>query len=180
MRKSTIIHLEDDGKTLTFKVTQMSARQHERWQNRLLMLLAAQSISRVGEEVNKGIIFQTIRKKMNDWKDAMVNGEDAPKKVQGSESDKYLKFFQMIGSIGYDNLEPLYDELLSCVAHVPDQNRPDFTVQLTPENVDSIIGDWRNLYKLRIEVLKLEYSFLTNGEPSPNPKKADIRIGKNM
>lgn len=180
MRKSTIITLEDEGKKLTFKIIQMSASQHERWQNRLLMLLAAQSISPGREKDNKGINVQTLRKKMNEWKNTMVNGEDAPKEVQGSESDKYLTLFQSIGSIGYDNLEPLYDELLSCVAHVPDPNRPDFTVQLTPENVDSIIGDWRNLYKLRIEALKLEYSFFKGGEPSPNQKQADIKIMKAM
>lgn len=149
MRKSTIITLEDDGKTLTFKVTQMSARQQERWQNRLIMLLT-------GADMNLDELIKRLKK-----------GE-------------YKAVLKLIGSVGYDKIEPLYDELLSCVAHVPDPNNPGFAVQLTPENVDTIVGEWQNLYKLRIAALKNNYSFFKGGEPSPNQKQADIKIMKAM
>lgn len=149
MRKSTIITLEDDGKNLTFKITQMSARQQERWQNRLIMLLT-------GADLNLDGLLKQLKK-----------GE-------------YEAILKLIGSIGYDKIEPLYDELLSCVAHVPDPNNPGFAVQLTPENVDTIVGEWQNLYKLRIAALKNNYSFFKGGEPSPNQKQADIKITKAM
>lgn len=149
MRKSTTIHLEDDGKNLTFRITQMSATQQERWQNRLIMLLT-------GADLNLDELIKRLKK-----------GE-------------YEAILKLIGSVGYDKIEPLYDELLSCVAHVPDPNNPGFAVQLTPENVDTIVGEWQNLYKLRIAALKNNYSFFKGGEPSPNQKQADIKIMKPM
>lgn len=149
MRREKIITLEDDGKKLTLKITQMAASQHEKWQNRLLLLLAKANTD-----------WDTIAKQF--------------------KNDDYMSILTVLGTLGYEQVEPLYQELLSCVAHIPDPNNPNFAVPLTPENVDSIIGEWKNLYILRFTALQHEYAFFDGGGPSPLQKLVDIKIGKNM
>lgn len=152
MRKDTIIILQDDGKELHFKITQMSARQQERWINRVVMLLAG----------SNGL-------------------ESALDGLQGKiKEGKYEELLRVIGAIKYEDVEPLYDELLECCAHIPDPGNPKFAVQLTASNVDSIVGEVKTLYHLRMEALKLNFSFFSNGEKSPSLRKADITITKRM
>lgn len=157
MRKEKIIEILDDGNLLTFKIKQMSAIKQERWINKVLILAAgANVLSSVFSGFN-------INKISNSFKDMNLN-----------------KFMEMFGKLDYEKVEPLYEELLECCSHIPDKNNVNFATPLNSNNADSIISDFKTLYKLRFEALKLNFSFFKNGAKSPNQKTADITYTKRM
>lgn len=157
MRKEKIIEIMDDGNLLTFKIKQMSAIKQERWINKVLILAAgANVLSSVFSGFN-------INKISNSFKDMNLN-----------------KFMEMFGKLDYEKVEPLYEELLECCSHIPDKNNVNFATPLNSNNADSIISDFKTLYKLRFEALKLNFSFFKNGAKSPNQKTADITYTKRM
>lgn len=157
MRKEKIVEIMDDGNLLTFKIKQMSAIKQERWINKVLILAAgANVLSSVFSGFN-------INKISNSFKDMNLN-----------------KFMEMFGKLDYEKVEPLYEELLECCSHIPDKNNVNFATPLNSNNADSIISDFKTLYKLRFEALKLNFSFFKNGEKSPNQKTADITYTKRM
>ena len=157
MRKEKIVEIMDDGNLLTFKIKQMSAIKQERWINKVLILAAgANVLSSVFSGFN-------INKISNSFKDMNLN-----------------KFMEMFGKLDYEKVEPLYEELLECCSHIPDKNNVNFATPLNSNNADSIISDFKTLYKLRFEALKLNFSFFKNGVKSPNQKTADITYTKRM
>lgn len=157
MRKEKVIEILDDGNLLTFKIKQMSAIKQERWINKVLILAAgANVLSSVFSGFN-------INKISNSFKDMNLN-----------------KFMEMFGKLDYEKVEPLYEELLECCSHIPDKNNVNFATPLNSNNADSIISDFKTLYKLRFEALKLNFSFFKNGAKSPNQKTADITYTKRM
>lgn len=157
MRKEKIVEIMDDGNLLTFKIKQMSAIKQERWINKVLILAAgANVLSSVFSGFN-------INKISNSFKDMNLN-----------------KFMEMFGKLDYEKVEPLYEELLECCSHIPDKNNLNFATPLNSNNADSIISDFKTLYKLRFEALKLNFSFFNSGAKSPNQKTADITYTKRM
>lgn len=157
MRKEIIVNLTDDGNELTFKIKQMSAIKQERWINKVLILAA-------GSNVLSGM-FSSFK----------LSG--LSNQLKNMDIDKFLDMF---GKLDYEKIEPLYNELLECCSYVPDKNNLNFTTALNAHNADSIIGDVQTLYKLRLEALKINFNFFSNGAKSPNQKKADIVITKRM
>lgn len=157
MRKEIIVNLTDDGNELTFKIKQMSAIKQERWINKVLILAA-------GSNVLSGM-FSSFK----------LSG--LSNQLKNMDIDKFLDMF---GKLDYKKIEPLYNELLECCSYVPDKNNLNFTTALNADNADSIIGDVQTLYKLRLEALKINFNFFSNGAKSPNQKKADIVITKRM
>jgi hypothetical protein len=157
MRKEKIIEILDDGNLLTFKIKQMSAIKQERWINKVFILAAgSNALSSVFSVLN-------LNKVANDFKNMDLN-----------------KFMEMFGKLNYEKVEPLYNELLECCSHIPDKNNVNFATPLNANNADSIISSVGTLYKLRIEALKLNFSFFFIGAKSPNQKTADIKITKRM
>ena len=157
MRKEKIVYIVDDGNELVFKVKQMSAIKQERWINRVLILAS-------GANVLSGVLSGLkLNKLQNGLKNLTID-----------------KMVSILGGIDYDKVEPLYNELLECCYHVPDKGNLNFTTQLNADNADSIIGDVKTLYKLRMEALKINFGFFSNGVQSPSQKQADIVITKRM
>lgn len=157
MRKEKIITITDDEKELTFKIKQMSAIKQERWINRALILLT-------GTKVLNGIISDLKLKNIK-------------QKIKNFNIESLLGVFN---NIDYEKVEPLYNELLECCSHVPNPNNTNFCTQLTTENIDSIVGEVSTLYLLRLEALKINFSFFTQEKKSQSQKKADIVITKRM
>lgn len=157
MRKEIIVNLTDDGNELTFKIKQMSAIKQERWINKVLILAA-------GSNVLSGM-FSSFK----------LSG--LSNQLKNMNIDKFLDMF---GKLDYEKIEPLYNELLECCSYVPDKSNLNFTTALNANNADSIIGDVQTLYKLRLEALKINFGFFSNGVKSPNQKNADIVITKRM
>lgn len=154
MRKETFINLTDDGRELTFKIRQMPALKQERWVNRVLMLVLG------GGGLNN--------LKMEKLSAKLKKGD-------------YSEVLGVLSTLKYENVEPLYSELLECCEHVPDAGNRNFTIPMNNGNVDSVVSDFKNLYRLRVEALKINFDFFGKGENSPTQNKAaTIRITKNM
>jgi hypothetical protein len=128
MRKEVEITIEegrDKGKT--FKITEMSATQADRWTLKVLCLFGKGGI--VLEELAK-MDFNTIIKTM--------------------------------GDVGYDIAEPLLDELLECASFKKD----GVYVPMKGSMIESVVEDFRTLYRLRLEALQLVLGFLEQGGES--------------
>lgn len=64
-----------------------------------------------------------------------------------------------LGALDWGKIEPLYDELLSCISVVPDPARPNVTVPLNTSNMDAHISEIGTIIKLRGEVLAVNLDF---------------------
>lgn len=67
-----------------------------------------------------------------------------------------------LSSANYEGVEPLLEELLSCVSFEKD----GVSMVMTSSIADSIVEDWTTLFRLRIEALKLNLGFLEEGDGS--------------
>lgn len=126
MRKEVEITIEegrDKGKT--FKITEMSATQADRWTLKVLCLFGKGGI--VLEELAK-MDFNTIIK--------------------------------IMGDVSYDMAEPLLDELLECASFKKD----GVYVPMKGSMIESVVEDFRTLYRLRLEALQLVLGFLEQGD----------------
>ena len=126
MRKEVEITIEegrDKGKT--FKITEMSATQADRWTLKVLCLFGKGGI--LLEELAK-MDFNTIIK--------------------------------IMGDVSYDMAEPLLDELLECASFKKD----GVYVPMKGSMIESVVEDFRTLYRLRLEALQLVLGFLEQGD----------------
>lgn len=159
MRKEIIYTVQDSDYNgndiaVVFKIKQMSAIQQERWLNRVLLLvLGTGTLSQM--DINQ---------------------------LQSELQSKGVQYIVDLAShLKYDEVEPLYNELLECCSHVPNPENTNMAVPCNAGNIDGIISDFRNLYKLRLEALKLNFGFLAGGAHSQTPqRKADIHFKKTM
>jgi hypothetical protein len=92
MRQSKIIDIEDRGKKLTFKVTEMSATQLEDWTMRAVLVLAGAG------------------------SDIPANGG-----VEGIGRYLAEHGLAAIGNVNYEKAKPLLDEMLGCCSRVIDK-----------------------------------------------------------
>ena len=125
-RKKTTVKIETEGrdKGKVFLLTEMPARQAEKWGARAL-LLAAQSGANVAN-VNAGMLG------------VVTMGLQA-----------------VLGGVRFSDVEPLLDEMLACVAIVPDPRHPEVTRPI----IDDDLEEWATITRLRQEVLELHLGF---------------------
>ena len=94
---------------------------------------------------------------------ALFNGNlpaDIAEQARGSNAVALAQVVTSgLGRISWELVEPLYDELLGCVYHVPDPSTPSARVQLNPANVDAHIQDMSTLLRLRAGVLEVCFDF---------------------
>ena len=156
MRKESYITLLDEGRELNFKLTQMSAMQQTRWASKAVILLAA-----------TGVVKSLTRFEV----------DKLQKQFEAEGLDMVL---DLIGKLDYDKVEPLFNELLTCAAYIPDKQNLHFVTAITANNIDSIVTDFKNVYKLAIEAFKVNFTVSAAGNSSPTRKQADIVIPKRM
>ena len=78
-----------------------------------------------------------------------------------------------IGNVDYAKAKPLLDEMLGCCYRVIDRMEE----RVTPETADAYIGDMTTLFKLRMEALKMNFSFFGSGSSSVSPEKGStVRV----
>lgn len=154
MRKEVFITLQDGGNDVMFRITQMPAMQQARWTSKALIMLAA-----------TGVVTN-------------LNMFEVDKLQKQFEKDGIKMLVDLIGKLEYEKVEPLLNELLACCAHVPDKTNRNFVVNVTADNLDSVIGDYQNVYKLAIEAFKVNFTVSAAGNPSPTRKQADITFTK--
>lgn len=128
MRKEVEITIEegrDKGKT--FKITEMSAVQMDRWATKALCLFG-----------KGGVTLEELGK---------------------LDMSALLK---VLGELGYDLSEPLLNELLECASFKKD----GVFVPMKGAMVDSVVEDFKTLFRLRMEALSLNLGFLDGGDES--------------
>ena len=157
MRKENYITLQDDGNEIMFRVMQMDAMKQTRWVTKALLLLAS-----------AGIVKST-------------SALELEKLSQQFEKEGLTLLFDILGKLDYDKVQPLFDEMLTCVAHVPDRNNRGFVVQLNADNIGTVVGDFKNVYKLAFEAVKINFFNAGSVGNSRRPQKqADIVFTKRM
>ena len=156
MRKEVFATLQDGGNDVMFRITQMPAMQQARWTSKALIMLAA-----------TGVVTN-------------LNMFEVDKLKKQFEKDGIKMLVDLIGKLEFEKVEPLLNELLACCAHVPDKTNRNFVVNVTADNLDSVIGDYQNVYKLAIEAFKVNFTSSAAGSPSPTRKQADITFTKRM
>ena len=144
MRKEKTIVIDDRGRSLTFKIREMSALRLESWIARAGILLAA-----------TGILDET-----------RVDVRNAGEIAAGVARAVGESGISALGRHDYDKARPLLDELLSCCSRV------DAGVEqpLTPDVLEGFIEDVRTLFTLRKEALALNFGFFAQGGPSASVK----------
>lgn len=125
----TIDSGRDAGKT--FKIREMPVSRLEKWSARALLALFAGNVPM-----------------------------DIARQAAGSNAIALVSSLVAgLGTLRWDDVEPLYDDLLSCVFRVPDPARPDTVVALNTANVDAQVQDLSTLLRLRIAVLEVCFDF---------------------
>lgn len=102
----------------------------------------------------------------------LIIGAGKNVKTDNINLDEIMK---LIGSLDYDKVEPLYNELIECCSFVSGNTE----IQCTQDTIDAQITDPMNLYKLRVAALKLNFSFFTNALQSRGLNKDTITFKKN-
>lgn len=96
-------------------------------------------------------------------------GNKFPDNLDLPSMGKFIMSPQGIAALGctpYEEAEPLLDELLGCCTRLLNNNS---TQPVTRSTVDGYIKSPLTLLKLRMEALKVNFSFLGDGLPSNSP-----------
>ena len=155
MRKEKIVELHDGDNILTFKIKQMSASAQEEWIVRIILLVLG---TEAGTKALGSADMQNLQSKVTD-----VN-----------------ELIKLLGQLKFDDVKPLYNQLLDCCYYVPDAGNMNFVTKLNINNADSIISSFQTLFKLRVEALKVNFGFFKSGVKSPKAAGKTIKITKNM
>lgn len=138
-RKTLDIVIEGDNRDAgkLFHITEMPASRAERWAARALVALMNANADIGGPGV--GGVPGSI-----------------PEPSQGLAG--LASAICRLGSLEWQQVQPLYDELLACVEYeVPD--KPGVRLPLSPHNVDAYIEETSTLLRLRLEVVGLHVGF---------------------
>ena len=132
MLNEKLIAIEDGrDKGKTFKVREMPASRLEKWSARALLALFAGNVP-----------------------------VDVARQATGSNAVALASSLVAgLGTLRWEDVEPLYDELLTCVFRVPDPARPDTVIQLNAANLDAHVQDLSTLLRLRVAVLEVCFDF---------------------
>ncbi len=133
MRREQEIILQDRGKEIVFRIKEMSALQLEKWLMRALLALCKSR--HVNKEENSN---NTNKSKV--LIDALFDG----------------RFLEVFCNADFEEIEPLLDELLTCVQRRVDNGY----MQVNSSTIESYVEDVRTLFELRMEVLKFNLDFL--------------------
>lgn len=163
MREKRIVTIEDAGREITFSIQQMPALKLEKWIYKAAIQLAkANGFEVAGES----------------FKDA----QNAIKKLKAGDSDGsgIQWIINTVGGLDFEKAEPLLDELFSCVKLIPDANNQTMEMALTPATIEGQIESPLTLMKLRVEVLKVNFSFFSKGATQTSqPATPQITIRRN-
>lgn len=68
----------------------------------------------------------------------------------------------LLSKVEYAKAKPLIDDLMACCYYLPEKT--DTQVQLTPNNIDSIVEDVKTLFELKKAVFGLHFDFFQKGD----------------
>lgn len=132
MRKTAIITISAEGRDSgkVFVLKEMPATKAEKWAVRAFFAL-----NRAGIEIPEDIVQMGLAGI------AMIG-------------------FKMLGSVQFEDAEPLLDEIMGCVSIMPDPKRPDVVRPLVDRGTDGDdIEEVPTRFHLRMEVFTLHTGF---------------------
>lgn len=140
MRETRTITIDKEGrdKGKTFVLTEMPASKVEKWAARVLIAAFTGEVPASVLEASRVSNAGALATALN----------------------------QVLKGLDWQTVEPLYDELLDCVAIVPNPDKPEAKVQLRPSNVDNFIEEVGTLARLRLAVLELNFAFFSDAAGS--------------
>lgn len=157
MLKEKTVILRDGDKDLTVVVKQMSALKLERFINRAAILIARATGKAYGRDGINTII-------------TALSGSD--------ENSIFDRLVEILGGLDYEQVEPLYNELMECCYIIPDPANPSFRNACTPQLLEAQVESPMTLYKMRAEAVKVNFSFFTKGKDFPDIHKTSISFPK--
>lgn len=134
----TIPEGPDAGKT--FRVRQMSASTTEEWAGRAILAMLNAS----GGRADAARLMETAKT---------------------SQTAALMQAISGLSGLRWETAKPLLDMLLGQIDRVPNPEKPDVVVRLTPNNVDAHIDDVKTLLRLRGEALRLSLDFFDTAAP---------------
>lgn len=110
MRKTETITIQREGrdKGKVFKITEMPAAQAEKWALRAFFALA-----NTGVELPEGL-------------------------EESGMAGLAAIGLQALGKVPYEAAEPLLDDLMACVQHIPDPSKPEVVRGLIDEDIEEV------------------------------------------
>jgi len=138
MRKTTNITIQDEGrdKGKVFVITEKSAIEADKWGIRALLALSKSGVPIPPEFMEMGIIG------------VLAVG------------------IHRLAGVSFGDLEPLLDEMLTCVQVIPTPERPDIVRKLLPDDIEEV----KTLQTLRMEVFRLHTGFSPPAKAPESPK----------
>jgi hypothetical protein len=144
MRKTISVTIQDEGrdKGKVFVLTEKPAIQADKWGIRALLALSKSGVPIPQEFMEMGIIG------------VLAVG------------------IHRLAGVSFADLEPLLDELLTCVEIMPTPARPDVIRALLPDDIEEV----KTLQTLRMEVFRLHTGFSL---PAKAPVSPSASAGAN-
>jgi hypothetical protein len=138
MRKTSHITIQDEGrdKGKVFVITEKSAIEADKWGIRALLALSKSGVPIPPEFMEMGIIG------------VLAVG------------------VHRLAGASFGDLEPLLDEMLTCVEIMPTPGRPDIVRKLMPDDIEEV----KTLQTLRMEVFRLHTGFSPPAKAPESPK----------
>jgi hypothetical protein len=138
MRKNSHITIQDEGrdKGKVFVITEKSAIEADKWGIRALLALSKSGIPIPPEFMEMGIIG------------VLAVG------------------IHRLAGVAFGDLEPLLDEMLTCVEIMPTAGRPDIIRKLMQDDIEEV----KTLQTLRMEVFRLHTGFSPPAKAPESPK----------
>jgi hypothetical protein len=127
MRKSIPVTIQDEGrdKGKVFVLTEKSAIEADKWGIRAMLALSKSGVPIPAEFMEMGIIG------------VLAVG------------------IHRLAGASFADVEPLLDEMLTCVEIMPTPERPDIVRKLLPDDIEEV----KTLQTLRMEVFRLHTGF---------------------
>ncbi|CCE07598.1 conserved hypothetical protein [Bradyrhizobium sp. STM 3843] len=144
MRKTSNITIQDEGrdKDKVFVLTEKPAIEADKWGIRALLALSKSGVPIPPEFMEMGIIG------------VLAVG------------------VHRLAGVSFTDLEPLLDEMLTCVQIMPTPERPDIIRKLLPDDIEEV----KTLQTLRMEVFRLHTGF---SPPAKAPVSPTAPAGAN-
>lgn len=155
MRKTAFITISAQGRDLgkVYKLTEMPASQSEWWATRLFLAMANAGIEVPDEVAESGLAGV-----------ASLGAGGIVKLILGA-----------VGGIKQEDAKPLLDEMMACVACIPDPMQPERVRSLIEDDIEEVA----TRFKLRKEVVALHTDFFAPVEASTstsNPTRPDAGV----
>lgn len=164
MRQTTRVFIEDKKKSIEFEITQMSGIKLEKWINKLVLMLAKSAKGNPN-------INETFKSLGN-------NAESTSKMLEFIQKNGVSGLLEIVGNVEYEDFEALYDELLTCASVI----QGNMKIPCTLNQLEGMVDSPTTMYKLRAEILKLNFDFFKEGETSPDEEKSSpeavLKFGK--